>query len=525
MSIPRDHTIDELENSRTSSQAEHEAIPRWLLLSFWGAVALLLVAAVVMRLHHLDVPFDRDSYDEGVYWQSLLSMLAGNNLYSSIFYSQPPLFLLSTYPSFALFGGSLWSARLGIVLVSLLGFPGAYLLGRVLAGRLGALAALLLLLVDPLYLAQSQAIQAEASSVAFSLLAIAFAFLWWEQPDGKRGVCWAALTGLTFALSILCKLLCISTLVPIVLLMLARGWQILRGKPGTGRQSWLPMLVGIGTALLTVLIAVLPYAGSFKEFWASVVTFHLAAATSAAGPEPNQLMIFAALHSLTTLAAAYGSLAALLRRDWRVLAVLAWLLVTLLALYLQQPLFAHHLIAIEPPLITLALLGLARPAAYKAALSRLAACSHQTALLISGAAILLILAASGVSFWQDINYYQQADAYNAGPNVQQNVRVANDLHQAIAPDQWVITDGQFIAALAGRDTPPALVDTSYVRILTGYVTLTQLEQEATNPRVHAVLFYTNRFSSPLQVAGFRVWVASRFHLLHQYGQNQELWVR
>lgn len=526
MSIPLDRTHNVSENARFSPRSEGATASRWLLLSFWCAVALLLLAALVMRLYHLDLPFDRDGYDEGVYWQSLRAMLDGSKLYSSIFYSQPPLFLLSTYPGFALFGGSLWSARFGIVLVSLLGFAGAYLLGRVLAGRLGALAALLLLLVDPLYLAQSQTIQAEASSVAFTLLAIAFAFLWWKQPDGWRGMCWAALTGLTFTLSVLCKLLCISTLVPIALLMLARIWQIVRAKPGTGRQSWLPLLVGIATALLTLLVVVLPFAGSFQNFWAGVVTFHQAAAQAAAMPASLNLhKLITALLSVTTLAAVYGSLAALLRRDWRVLPVLAWLLATLIVLYLQQPLFAHHLIALEPPLITLALLGLARSTAYKEALTRLTGRGNRAAQVISGTAILLLLVASGVSFWQDIDHFQQTDANSASPVVQQDLRAANDLRQAIAPNQWVITDGQFIAALAGRDTPPALVDTSNVRIATGYVTLAQLEQAALNPRVHAILFYTDRFVSQPPTVGFHVWVAQHFHLLYRYGQNQELWVR
>src|SRR5207248_10346762 len=111
---------------------------------------------------------------------------AGHALYRDIFYSQPPFFLLSTFPSYILFGSSLWSARLGIALVSLLGLLGAFLLGKALSGRLGAIAALLLAVVDPLYLAQSQTLQAEASSMAFALLAVGLAFLWWEHGRVKE---------------------------------------------------------------------------------------------------------------------------------------------------------------------------------------------------------------------------------------------------------------------------------------------------------------------------------------------------
>ncbi|HEY0757002.1 MAG TPA: glycosyltransferase family 39 protein [Ktedonobacteraceae bacterium] len=554
MSISLDQTHSLPDKSQTPVRPAPTSTSRWLVLAYWSAIVLTLVAAVSMRLYHLDLPFDRDSYDEGVYWQSLRSMLNGQSLYSGIFYSQPPLFLLSTYPGFALFGASLWAARFSIALVSLLGFLGAYILGRTLAGRLGGLAALLLLLVDPLYLAQSQTIQAEASSVAFTLLAVAFAFLWWQQPDGRRGLCWAALCGLTFSLSLLCKLLCISTLVPIALLMLARAWQISRGKAGTSGRSWLPLLVGMGVAALTIAVALLPYAGSLKVVWADVWTFHTEAAKVAALPRIINLQrIGVALLSLTTLAALYGLLSALLRQDWRVLPVLAWLLITFFSLFNQQPLFIHHLVALEPPLITLALLGLARPAAYKGLLNSLPArverlasfiepepllkllASYKASLvqrvpekqgrLIFGAALILLLAACTGGFWQDVNYYQGADAYVATPLIQQNLHVANDLRQAIGPDQWVVTDGQFIAGLANRSTPPLLVDTSSVRLLTGYVTLAQLEQATINPRVHAVLFYTSRFYYIHQAAGFHAWVAARFHLLHKYGPGQELWAR
>src|SRR5579872_1916440 len=162
--------------------------PRWQNILFWGIILALVIVAIVMRLYQLGVPFDRDGYDEGVYWQSLRAMSAGFTLYHQIFYSQPPFFLLSTYPFFALFGSTLWSARLGIALVSLLGLPGAYLLGKSLAGRVGVILAVVLILVDPIYLAQSQTIEAEVSSAAFSLLTVGAAYLWWDNPEGIKGI-------------------------------------------------------------------------------------------------------------------------------------------------------------------------------------------------------------------------------------------------------------------------------------------------------------------------------------------------
>src|SRR5262252_9827034 len=43
-------------------------------------------------------------YDTGVYWQSLRAMAAGHSLFGSVFSSQPPLFLLSVYPFYMIFG-------------------------------------------------------------------------------------------------------------------------------------------------------------------------------------------------------------------------------------------------------------------------------------------------------------------------------------------------------------------------------------------------------------------------------------
>src|SRR5438067_9830632 len=128
----------------------------WLTLLFWVAIVALFAVAIGMRLYQLGLPFDRDGYDEGVYWQSLRAMGAGHTLYSQIFYSQPPFFLLSTYPVFALFGGTLWSARFGIALVSLIGLPGAFLMGKALSGRIGAITAMLFLVLDPIFLSLSK---------------------------------------------------------------------------------------------------------------------------------------------------------------------------------------------------------------------------------------------------------------------------------------------------------------------------------------------------------------------------------
>jgi hypothetical protein len=144
-------------------------------------------------------------------------------------------------------------------------------------------------------------------------------------------------------------------------------------------------------------------------------------------------------------------------------------------------------------------------------------------MYLSWVAIALILVTAVLDARQDRAYYRAAQASSVSALTQLEARAAADLRQAITPGQLVVTDAQFIAGLADRNTPAALVDTSAVHIESGYITLSQLESAASQPQVHAVLFFTGRFHLPA-VAAFHDWVARNFHLLHNYGGGRELWV-
>ncbi len=240
------------------------------------------------------------------------------------------------------------------------------------------------------------------------------------------------------------------------------------------------------------------------------------------GQSGNTFKLETALATLLTLAALYGSAMGLLRRDWRVLPLLGWLLATGFLLWRQVPLFPHHFVSLTPPLVALAVIGIAEPAAYKRAFANVSSSSMVTVL--TWIAVVLILFTAMLDARTDLLYYKNAAARGVDGLEQLEARVATDLDRAITPKQQVVTDAQFIADLANRDTPPALVDTSMVRIATGSVNLAQLEALAAQPQVHAVLFFTGRFGLP-EVAAFHAWVAQRFHLLHNYGGGMELWVR
>src|SRR5262245_58830103 len=243
---------------------------------FCGGSVTLLAVAVSTRLYQLGLPSARD-YDEGVYWQTLRSMTAGAMLYRDIFYSQPPLFMLSTFPGYLAFGSSLFAARLAVTTVSLLGLLGAFLLGKALAGRAGAIAALLLMTVNPAYLAESQTLQAEASSVGLSFLAVAFAYMWWRHQSGVRGYCYAGLTGATLTAAVLCKLLAVAASVPVSLMVVARLWQIRHDGREARVATLRATIVGVSASALTLVVILWPLAGALGSVLDGSVTYHLVA--------------------------------------------------------------------------------------------------------------------------------------------------------------------------------------------------------------------------------------------------------
>jgi 4-amino-4-deoxy-L-arabinose transferase-like glycosyltransferase len=482
-----------------------------------------LLIALLMRLHTLGVQFDRDSYDEGVYWQTLRSLSAGHPLYSDTFYSQPPMFILSLFPVYAIAGQTLWAARLSIAVISLLGLVGAFLLGYALRGRLGGFAALLLCMSSQPYLYASQTIQAEGTQVAFSLLAIAFAYLWWRRPTGWRGSLYAALCTLTLVISIFCKLFALATVVPIVLLVLAYLWRVFKhsseSEHVTRWQALQSLVAGILVLIVATIVIMLPYLGNLSAFWSGVVSFHNAAkgASTRAG---NTAQIVHFLLSPLGVAALLGTLAALLKRDWLVLPFLAWMLASTYLLWQQTPLFTHHLVILVPVLIGLTVFAL--DGRLLQSLRQKHFAFKEPLAILQALALLVILVTLGFDARYDLSYYHTMQAKNAASSTQNSLHVAHDLQSVVQPDQYVITDGQFLAALAGRNTPPSLVDTSSVRINTGYITAQQLIQEAQSSNVQAVLFYTGRLT---QVHAFYTWVTQHYQLAHRYGKGSELWVK
>lgn len=521
------------------SDPEARAGARWVRSGrtdaalFASAIAALLALGIAMRLFRLGVPFDRNGYDEGAYWQGLRAMSNGHALYKDVFLAQPPLFAWSLYPTFSLFGLSLWSARFAVVVTSVAGLVGAALLGRSLAGRRGAVAGLVLLVANPPYLAQSQTIQAEAPSVAFSFLAVGAAYKWWDaMREGSATrpseTIWATVAGVSLALSIWSKLSAVSTAVPLALVVLA--------QVGSDWRSGLPwrhirtVLIAAGSFAVVTAAAFLPYL--HRSTYDQVYDLHIKAAQVYGGlPVHNSSVLQPTLVSLLAATATFGLVTSLLRRQWRVLPLAAWLAATTYTLWRQVPLFTHHLVILAAPLVALAVTAVGppdRPTALTTCdappepVDERARLFHQ---VTSGAAyvgIALVLVTAALQLRQEKHYFHVAGVRAHDVVTRTNQAQAADLRHAIGPGSMVVTDSPFVAGLADRDVLPLLDDPSAVRIASGYLSQQELISATSDPRVRAVFFLTGRFDL---LAGFRPWVGRHFHLLRSYGPGQQLWIR
>jgi 4-amino-4-deoxy-L-arabinose transferase-like glycosyltransferase len=431
----------------------------------WAAPAGILLLAAAVRAWFLTGP--QLDYDEGVYWQSLRALAAGHPLFSSVYSSQPPGFLLLLTPFYDLLGHSLAAARGGVALVSLLGIAAAYSLLASAGNRAVGIAAAALLLADPLYLRQSVTLQADGPALAIALAALAVA-AWRSRPGYQLPA--AGVGGALLAGACMVKLLALPAALPLLLLLWPSARRIVAAAVG---------------GLVVVGLCLAPFAGILPLVLAQVIGLHLTGGTSSLGGVDG-LLTLGRWEAPLALLALLGIIATRARAEVRL--GLAWLAAAAIGMLAIHPLWPHHLV------------GAAVPLALVAAPAVALVVAGRTRLVAAGVVLLLGV---GLASWVVVSEQRPPDQ----PAVD---RIA----QLAGPGQEVITDDQFGAALAGRDTPPELVDTSMVRVESGSLTAAEVEHMATRDRVPVIVFATGRLTL---VPGLVDWAETSYPTLERIG--------
>jgi 4-amino-4-deoxy-L-arabinose transferase-like glycosyltransferase len=483
---------------------------RWLGL--WALASILILAMIAMAT--MLTRFSTE-YDEGVYWQSLRAMAQGHPLYNSVFGSQPPGFLLGVYPGYLLLGQSIVAGRIVIALYALAGIVATYVIGRALGGRwVGVLAAGLLAL-NPRYLQESTTLQAEIPSLTLSLVGIALVAVIMRKPLLQT---WRLLliagAGAALGMAIMMKLLAVVALTP-AMLLLAMPFIVELRERRNSRQTLLNVVrdtaILLGGLLLACVVILAPFAPQWAALYEQVIGFHLVArGTSGSGLLANLLL----LPDITWIVAALGFAVALWRRMRVAFPPLAWLLAGVLVLVVQRPLFDPHVLILAPPLALLAALG--GVAAIGWARSKWNVRAKES-LLMAGT-LMALGATLLVGLWLDARQIRADSAYDGGTRAQ----MVQALQDHPIPSGIVVTDDQYVAALAGRDTPPELVDTSLVRIGTGSLTAEVVERIIRRDNVRVVLFATDRLD---RLPGLRAWVETNFQQVRSFGAGETLYIR
>lgn len=493
------------------------ATARGLPRATWLALGIGVVA-LVLRLVGLTAP--ADNYDEGVYVASLRLLAHGTPLYHPLSYLQPPFFLFALWPWFVGFGQTLFAARLGVVIYSMLGLVAAWWIGRALGGPRVALMAVLLLGIDPLYLSLSRSVEAEAPALAWALVALAAAVWFAHQQDRRL----ALLAGAALSAAVLTKLAAILVLPTLLWFLLRPAWAKATTiqdaekqqpssrvpTPGIFWQSARMPLVwfGIGLAALAVIILA-PVVPQWGAFWQQVFQAHVNAENLSGFSRSGNLgTIAGAWWEAPLLLVALGVLiAGVRRRNGTAIGLGLWFVLTLITLLVQAPLFAHHVVVLIP---SLALLAAMLPDTLD--LPPLRGLSGATQRMLVVGVVVLVGLVTDVA---------QQNAQLAQPPVPMLVAV-QDLDTVTQPGDLVITDDQIIAVLANRNVPPGLADTSLVRIAARSLTAQDVEAAASDPHVTAILWYSGRFD---HLPGLHDWLVARYVQLIDYGNGRGLYIR
>lgn len=437
----------------------------------WRAPAVVaplgvLAAALAARIGLLGSP--QLDYDEGVYWESLRSLAHGHILYREVYSSQPPAFLLLLEPGFLAGGQSIWPARAVVAVLSMALVAGAWLALRRRFGPGAALAAAGLAAFDPLLLRGSVTLQADVPSIGLAVLSFGLGVEAIHRR-GRWAILLAVAAGVLAAVAVMTKLLAAPLAVGLLVLFAAR-------------RDLRALAAGGAGALAAAAACLVPVAGELEQVWQQSVLLHLNGRWSHAPSVASPWTVTPAGELVLAPLAAAGLVLAW-RQGQRVMAVAAgaWLAAALLFLALQRPAYPHHVVAASGPAVL--------PAAI--ALERLGRTLHARAGM---AALVLAAMAGGLA--------AVVFSLPAGSGVDP-ARLA----AAVPRGRPIVTDDQFLAAAAGLDTPPGLVDTSSLRVNSGDLTTSAVEQAALRSGAGAVVLGTGRLA---RLDGFIAWVAVEF---------------
>jgi 4-amino-4-deoxy-L-arabinose transferase-like glycosyltransferase len=470
-------------------------MPSWFNRNRPRALALLTIGVVVIgtvvsRLPVLGI--GEIDWDEGVYWLSMQSMRSGHALFSSVYSSQPPAFLLFAEPPWALLGGGIVAARAVMLAWAAVAVVAGSVIGWRLGGRVAAVAVAATLAVDPLMVHQSVVLQADGPSTSLGVVAVALGAVAISVRSRRWSTAAAALAGAALAVGFLTKLLDVAVVPPLLAVLAVRGeWRRLVTAAIAGGLA-------AGAAIL------LPLHDAWSAMWSQAVGLHLDTQSATSG-----ISVTGALSLRWHLAAlaAVGAVVGWRRHPRLVVIGVVWFIGAVAAMAVTHPLWPHHAVATSPAYALLCAAGVSSGLEW---LRRLAPrdVPAATAALAAGLCV-----AAGLFLWSGLRGLQGASDFGG---------LASALRAHTSPSAQLVGDDQYAQALADRASPPQYVDTSNTRMYAERGALQGLEAATDGARpVCAVLFSSGRLA---HLPGFLAWVSARYPVRVSLGASRYLYI-
>jgi hypothetical protein len=409
------------------------------------AGSLVFGIAFAMRLPNLDAFVGK--FDEGIRMLQLNLMARGYRPFRDVFASQGPLSLDVFLPAFLAFGEDLAAARATPVIASLVCLVAVGVGASTVAGWPGGLASMVTLMLSPGFLKYSRLALVEVPALAPAACAVACALH--HHASGSRRSLYVG--AVLLAVALMTKPMVAPVVVPIGILLLARGDSVVRSIATYG-----------GVSLLTCVIAIGLYGPS--DVYDQVVRFRLASR----GAEPWSLREnWTALwgewrdEGLAVFAAAVIGVVLAATRSWALGAALCgWIVATLVFLLAYSPLQFKHAVVMIPPIALAAGVG---TGFMVRSLTKLTA-QRSPALLadagVMGAIVVWYLLSAPALVALD----QRVIAGLPDRDPETYAEEIRLLSALTGRDDFVVVDEPWVAAAAHRLVPPPLVDTSMVRI-------------------------------------------------------------
>jgi len=498
---------------------------RWREAGYGLALAGLLVLFLALGARNLE---GRSWHsDEGMFLMSAWLVEQGYALYREVWFDYPPLIFIALGLAFRLFGASVVVGRAVFLVFAALGLGAVSLVVRQVAGRVGALASVVLLASVPAYWQWSRAaVYGEVAAAGVATLSLWCALRYMHSHGRSRW--WLALSGGLLALGLLIK-------PTIGFVALSVGLTvILTCGSDASPVTWAQRLLGLGLVAVSGLLVLSVVLAFFdvSAFLSETVSTFMGA--SEGGPNtgrsvPMLLGYFRDEHGVAHpdwLAWIVCGALSLWRRNRRVGAVLfGWLAATVGTLLFLRFVGHRHLVLL---LFPLGVLGGVSVDSVVWGVTSLARERHSTrsevrwewvSLLLGLVAVALTLLVLPQNLQQDRRVVPKE-----GWNPAKAQDAVDFLQQATTPEDVLIADddGVMIAFRAGRKVIPFLGNPTGMRVETGGLTSEMVIALAEQYRPKAVVLGPKKHLATL---AFLEWLKVRYSLARAYDKDCRIYVR